>query len=114
MLVALSNIASGAAIEGAIEMILTDKRAVLLALDDAIQWQQSWREANEGHDGEQVKEADERVAAYRRVYGRLTGGEATVREMRVIHDMRGAKPLSVTEIRRRIDSGEIQAFKIEL
>lgn len=94
-------------------MRITDRAAVLMALDDAIQWQQEYREANAGFDQKQVDQANRAIIAYRRVYGRLTGGKATMREIGCMSAMQDSEVLSVTEIRRRIDTGEIKARTIE-
>ena len=90
---------------------LTDRQAMLCALDDAIQWQEGWREANVGCDPEQVANADRRIAAYRRVYGRMTGGKATFREINGMAAMRDCEVLSIAEVKRRIDTGEMKQGK---
>lgn len=87
---------------------MTDKQTILNALDDAIQWQTEFRSANLGFDQEQVLDAEKRIAAYRRVLGRITGGQATVREIVDMFALRGTKPLSIQEIRRKIETGEIK------
>lgn len=83
-------------------MVVTDRKAVLMALDDAIQWQKSFRYANDGFDQEQVDESNSKIAAYRRVYGRLTGGKATMREIGCIKAFKDSEVLSVQEIRERM------------
>lgn len=92
---------------------LTDRRAILCALDDAIQWQQGFRDANLGFDAEQVAEADKMILAYRRVYGRMTGGRATLREMCMMADMKDSEALSVTKIQRPIEPGGIKPNPIK-
>ena len=87
-------------------MVVTDRRAVLMALDDAIQWQEGFREANDGFDLEQVEKANNTIAAYRRVYGRLTGGKATMREIGCIKAFADSEVLSVQQIRKRIVNKE--------
>lgn len=86
---------------------------MLCALDDAIQWQMGFREANLGHDNEQVKLCDKMIAAYRRVYGRMEGTKATFREINEMVAFKDTVTVSISEIRRRVDSGELNAHKSE-
>jgi hypothetical protein len=86
---------------------ITDRKAMLHALDDAIQWQDGFREANLGHDDEQVELCDKMLAAYRRVYSRMEGTRATFREINEMIELKDTETISVAEIRRRIDGGEI-------
>lgn len=92
---------------------LTDRQAMLCALDDAIQWQQGFREANLGNDAEQVALCDKMIAAYRRVYGRMEGTKATFREINEMVAMKDTVTMTVSEIRRRIDAGEINTHNSE-
>jgi hypothetical protein len=92
---------------------LTDRHAMLCALDDAIQWQQGFREANLGHDAEQVSLCDKMIAAYRRVYARMEGTKATFREINEMVAMKDCEAISISELRRRIDNGEMPLSELE-
>jgi hypothetical protein len=81
---------------------------MLCALDDAIQWQQGFREANLGHDQKQVDLCDKMIAAYRRVYARMEGTKATFRDINEMIALKDSVAISISEIRRRIDAGEVK------
>lgn len=85
---------------------LTDRKAMLCALDDAIQWQQSFKEANNGFDPDQVDICDKMIAAYRRVYSRMEGTNATFREINEMIAFKDTDVIYIAEIQRRIKETE--------
>jgi hypothetical protein len=77
---------------------LTDRTAVLMALDAALQWEGELLNGTPDDDP-QAQESRKLMAAYRRVQERISGSKMTITELAYEKALSGCRMVGIAELR---------------
>jgi predicted transcriptional regulator len=89
-------------------MRLTDKRVALIAISDAIDYNQELLDGTPRSDPN-FSHVQGIIAAMRRLNAKISGGTLTIRELIHADVMDNTKNVSIREVSKMIDSGEMVA-----